>query len=257
MYANFELLLLSHIIHISPSTQNPFSTRNTMSASTQHSLPASSRFPIDGSIQRIGPNKDTPDIVIHPRASTRCPIPGRRREGKIQTSIQNAAWTSLAFEEYTDLDGLVKDLGKTYHNKLQGGPTAWFEEAGNTVKGYCDVFSPELSVFVCYNKRDYDQVKKDNPHLVDRRTAKRDEARQEVSETPTVSEPDIAEDASRGDYHPHCGRQIDSENRGTCTASDREGDGSSDVEEGEDSIKTKRTLSGTRIERIRARKFGA
>jgi hypothetical protein len=181
----------------------------------------------------------------------------------VHTRVRQAASTPSASKDLTDLRELIKDLSGSYHEKLRdelktgdGRDTAWSERVEKAVRQNCDSES-KLSVAVCYDYNDYRRVLAENPDLVEEKSAKTEEARQPLSETPTVSEPSVAEEANPDDYHFHRGRHTDSEQRGTCTASDGEGDDASDCEEGEDWIKPKRNLSETRIERIRARRFAA
>jgi hypothetical protein len=258
--ANFGLLSLSHTLYISPTTHNPFSTPNTMSASTQHSDPDSSHFPEDSSMQTFGP-KNKPDIVIRPRKTN-------TRKGKsVRTDIEDAACAPWAFDELGEVEQRVKNLKDIYLQEMwsgsqtvDGSRTGLREKVQTAIGPRYDESNPSrpnVTVFVCYNGDQYRQVLKNNPHLVDWKSSKRGAIGEDLSETPTVSKPSVAEDANPDDYHSHRGRQIDSKERGTCTASDPEGDGGSDVEEDEDSINTKRRLSGTRIERIGAKRFGA
>jgi len=243
---------------------------------------------MEASIQRFGANPFDPDMIVEPnlRLNTRHLLQHKIKRGSCKPSREDdfkqfrKVFQHLTKAKRKELwADLESQKGTAESQTIQKEMTRFCKESG-------------LSIIACFTLPDYIRLMKEkpdwvtvhgakresfarhlselsiaseepciqgyrqDPDLVDEKSAKTEEAHRHLSDTPTP-EPSVAEDASRGDYHSHRGRHVDFENRGTCTASDREGDDSTDREEDEDSIKPKRTLSGTRIEGSRPRKFGA
>ena len=276
-------------IHVSPTTHNPILTPDTMSSSILNTLPPPSSDPFEASIQRFGANPFDPDIIVQPRLRL-----SQKTRRRLQHEVKRGSCRPSREDDFKQFHKVFEDLTKSKRKELWADldspkGTAESQTIQQELTRYCK--ESGLSIIACFTLPDYIRLVKERPDwvtvhgakresfarhlsnlsiapeetyiqgyrqdpgLVHEKSAKTEEAHRHSSDTPTA-EPSVAEDASRGDYHFHCGRYTDSEKRGTCTVSDREEVGSSDGEEGEDSIQTKRRLSGT-IERSRARNFGA
>jgi hypothetical protein len=220
MCANFRLLLLSHILHISPTTHTPFPTQDTMSVPTKHTLPASSYIPTDGSKQTFGPKGTEPDVVLLPRVY----VPPRGPKARVRINIRDRAENPLASQKSTGLDKEVTQVAVKHHRELRkewekqdGSVSVLTKSIGEAVKEHCD--KSKVSVAVCYNWDDYQSVLAQNPDLVDERSAKR-EARQKLSENHTASVEGSPETKFLGYYDSDPGQCEDGDsNDGEETAS--------------------------------------
>jgi hypothetical protein len=171
-------------------------------------------------------------------------LPGRRgRAPRVRTYIRDRAYTTSASQQFTELEELVKSLAGLHHAKVQeereretGSRTGWTGIIGEAVEQYCDkhktgVLDKKVSVAVCHTPHQFEKVLEDNPHLVDPRSAKREEVGEDLSETltrpesseadkQTALEPSINEATSQFYCDSYRGRRGDGDRQEGYTASD-------------------------------------
>lgn len=176
----------------------------------------------------------------------------RTVKDRVTTSIQQAACAPSAFNELKEVEMLVKPLKSIYHFQLHdgspridGSQTDFMQKVWTAIEPRYDESNksrPTESVWVCYNGKQYRQVLKDNPHLVDWKSAKPEGVGKDLSENPTVSEPSVAETTDPYYYHSPRGRFGDLMERGTHSFSDPESDGDSNIQEEEEHAKSSRRI---------------